>query len=66
MMTINPRENQNDYAIIKDSEFKHICDEFFGILWNKDSDIVVKNKAEILERMEKTLIFAKVINENLK
>ena len=66
MMTINPRENQNDYAIIKDSEFKHICDEFFGILWNKDSEIVVKNKAEILERMEKTLIFAKVINENLK
>ena len=58
MMTINPRENQNDYAIIKDSEFKHICDEFFGILWNKDSDIVVKNKAEILERMVKTLIFA--------
>ena len=66
IMSIDPIENHNNYAIIKDSEFKHICDEFFGILWNKDSDIVVKNKAEILERMEKTLIFAKVINENLK
>ena len=38
-MSINPIENHNNYAIIKDSEFKNICDEFFEILWNKDSEI---------------------------
>ena len=66
LMSINPRENHNDYAIIKDSEFKNICDEFFEIIWNKESDIVVSNKIEILERIEKILTCAKVINESLK
>ena len=66
IMSINPRKDHNDYAIIKDSEFKHICDEFFKILWNKQSEIVVSNKIEILERIEKILTCAKVINESLK
>ena len=66
MMTINPRENQNDYAIIKDSEFKNICDEFFEVLWNKDSEIVTSDKIDILQRIEKTLTCTKVINESLK
>ena len=66
LMSINPRENHNDYAIIKDSEFKNICDEFFEIIWNKESDIVVSNKIEILERIEKTLACTKIINESLK
>ena len=66
MIGINPRENYNDYAIIKDSEFKNICDEFFEILWNKDSEIVVSDKIDILERIEKTLACTKIINESLK
>ena len=66
MMSINPREDHNDYAIIKDNEFKNICDEFFEILWNKESEIVVNNKTEMLDRIEKTLTCTKIINENLK
>ena len=66
IMSINPRENHNNYAIIKDSEFKNICDEFFEILWNKDSEIVASDKIDILQRIEKTLTCTKVINESLK
>lgn len=66
MMSINPTENHNDYAILKNSEFKNICDKVFKILWNKEADILVSNKIEILERIEKTLTCTKIINENLK
>ncbi|WP_296647626.1 helix-turn-helix domain-containing protein [Romboutsia sp. 13368] len=66
MISINPRENHNDYAIIKDSEFKNICDEFFEILWNKDSEIVISDKIDMLDRIEKTLTCTKIINESLK
>ncbi|MBQ6631194.1 MAG: hypothetical protein IJH55_03570 [Romboutsia sp.] len=66
MISINPRENYNDYAIIKDSEFKNICDEFFEILWDKDSEIVASDKIDMLERIEKTLACTKIINESLK
>ena len=40
--------------------------KLFEIIWNKESDIVVSNKIEILERIEKILTCAKVINESLK
>ena len=66
IMSIDPRENHNNYAIIKDSEFKNICDEFFEVLWNKDSEIVTSDKIDILQRIEKTLTCTKVINESLK
>ena len=66
MMSIDPRKGHNDYAIIKDSEFKNICDEFFEILWYKESEIVINDKNEMLERIEKTLACTKIINESLK
>ena len=66
MMSIDPRKGHNDYAIIKDSEFKNICDEFFEILWYKESEIVINDKIEMLERIEKTLACTKIINESLK
>ena len=33
--------------LIKDSEFKNICDEFFEILWYKESEIVINDKIEM-------------------
>ena len=66
MMSISPRENYNNYAIIKDNEFKNICDEFFERLWNKKYDSVLNDKVDMLEKIEKTLICKKFINESLK
>ena len=65
MMSINPIENQNNYAIIKDNEFEKICDEFFEILWNEDNEIIESDKIDIIDRIEKTLMCTKIINENL-
>lgn len=66
IMSIRPRKDHNDYAIIKDSEFKSICDDFFETIWNIENDIVVNDKVEILERIDKTLTCTKIINTNLK
>ena len=66
MMSISPRENYNNYAIIKDNEFKNICDELFESLWNEKHDMVLNNKTDMLEKIEKTLICKKIINESLK
>ena len=55
MMSINPIENHNNYAIIKDKEFEKICDEFFEILWNEDNEIIESDKIDIIDRIRKNI-----------
>ena len=63
IMKINPQSRINDYAIIRDSEFKNICDIFFDSIW--ENEIVVDDKYDVLERMKKYLAYSKIINESL-
>ena len=62
LLKINPEKEINDYAIVRDSEFKHICDKFFDSIW--ENDIVVNDKEDVLERMKKYLAYSKIINES--
>ncbi len=54
----------SDYAIIKDSGFKNICDEFYKTIWENKNHIIVSDKEEILEMLEKDLTYASIINES--
>lgn len=56
-------DNISDYAIIKDKEFKAMCDEFYKTIWEDDRDIIVSDKEEILEILNKELTYASIINE---
>ncbi|MGL5694472.1 MAG: hypothetical protein ACRCXA_10365, partial [Peptostreptococcaceae bacterium] len=66
ILPTEPNCNVNDYAIIMDREFKEICDEFFDKIWTGRNDIVISDKHEILERLEKALVYSKIINGNYK
>ncbi|MGL4914298.1 MAG: helix-turn-helix domain-containing protein [Romboutsia sp.] len=58
----HPEKGINDYIIIKDNEFKNLCDELFEVLWNKREDIVVSDREDILERISKALAYTRIIN----
>lgn len=58
----HPLNNINDYIIIKDNEFKNLCDELFKVLWNDREDVVISDKEDIVERISKTLAYARIIN----
>ena len=62
LLKVNPEKEINDYSIVRDSEFKHICDKFFDSIW--ENDIVVNDKEDVLERMKKYLAYSKIINES--
>lgn len=64
MMNIDPKNGNHGYAIVRDNEFNNICDEFFDALWNSDRDIIVSDRNEIIERIDKTLACTKIINGN--
>lgn len=55
-------EGSNDYAIIKESEFKKACDKLFEETWNSESEKFISDKNEILDRISKTLIYARIIS----
>ena len=59
----NPMGGFNDYAVVKDVEFKKICDELFEKSWHKEKFISEKN--EILDRISKALIYTKIISEEI-
>ncbi|MGL6106044.1 helix-turn-helix domain-containing protein [Romboutsia sp.] len=60
----HPTNGVNDYFLIIENEFKKLCDELFEVLWEKRKDIVVNDREEILERISKTLAYARILNEN--
>lgn len=62
LVKTHPTNGTNDYVIIKDNEFKNLCDELFEVLWSKREDIVVSDREDILERISKTLAYTRIIN----
>ena len=66
LIPIHPENNKNDYAILNDHEFKNICDKFFDDVWENRKDIVIDDKEEILERLQKALVYSKIISGNFK
>ena len=40
-----------------------MCDEFYKTIWEDDRDIIVSDKEEILEILNKELTYASIINE---
>lgn len=61
----SPSEENNDYAIINDSNFENICEDLFDILWNEKEEMLVSCKEEILERISKVLTYTRIINGNI-
>lgn len=55
----------NGYSVIKDSEFKSLCDEFYKNLWEKEREIIISDKEEILEILEKELTYVSMLNDKL-
>ncbi|MGL5347737.1 MAG: hypothetical protein ACRDA3_10320 [Peptostreptococcaceae bacterium] len=62
----HPSKGINDYVLIKDPEFKRLCDELFDVLWDKRTDIVISDRDDILERISKTLAYARILNESFE
>ncbi|MGX4601053.1 hypothetical protein [Faecalimicrobium sp. JNUCC 81] len=60
---VHPTEDINDYAMIKNNEFGDICSNVFDRLWNERKDVVIEDKCEVIDRISKTRIYAKLINE---
>lgn len=54
----------NDYILIKDPQLKGLCDDLFDNLWERREDLVISNKEDILERISKTLAYARILNQN--
>ena len=57
-------DKTSDYVIIKDKEFKKMCDIFYKNIWEEDRDIIIDDKDEIIDILEKELTYVSIINEN--
>ena len=42
-----------------------MCDEFYKTVWEEPNDIIISDKDEILDILEKELTYASILNENL-
>jgi len=58
-------QTNHDYAIVRDKEFKDICDKFYKKIWEEPNDIIISDKDEILDILQKELTYASILNENL-
>ena len=63
LTTVNPEGEINDYLTIRDKQFGEICDELFDIMWNDRKDIVIDDRDDVLEKISKSRIYVKLINE---
>ena len=52
------------YLNLKDKEFKKMCDIFYKNIWEEDRDIIIDDKDEIIDILEKELTYVSIINEN--
>lgn len=62
IIKMNPMDGINDYATVKDIEFKKVCDELFDKLWNAKEEKLLNDKDDILEKISKALIYTKIIS----
>lgn len=60
---VHPTEEINDYVMIKNNQFGDICSGVFDKLWNDRKDVVIEEKDDVIDRISKTRIYAKLINE---
>ncbi|MEG2787612.1 MAG: hypothetical protein RR942_07310 [Romboutsia sp.] len=60
---VHPIKDINDYVLIKDNKFEEICSGLFETLWNERKDVVIEDKEYIVDRISKSRIYAKLINE---
>ena len=56
----HPNADINDYCLIKDNEFKSICDTLFVEIWEDKNSI--SDKEYIVERITQSLLYTKIIN----
>ncbi len=61
---MHPQTGKNNYSIICDNDFRSMCDSLFNKLWNDDSNIVLDNKEDILERISKSISYTRIISKN--
>lgn len=64
ILKMHPEENIYDYSIVRDNKFKIICDDFFDTIWTTDDEVLVCEKDYILEKIDKALMYAKIMNDN--
>ena len=65
LIQTNHDDGVSDYAFIKDKGFTNMCDEFYKTVWEEPNDIIISDKDEILDILEKELTYASILNENL-
>ena len=65
LIQTNHDDGVSDYAIVRDKEFKDICDKFYKKIWEEPNDIIISDKDEILDILQKELTYASILNENL-
>ena len=61
---VHPESGKNDYFIITDIEFKNMCTDLFDRLWNTETDVIITNKDEILDRISKSIRYTRLISES--
>lgn len=65
LIQTNHDDGVSDYALVRDKGFKDICDEFYKTIWEEPNDIIISDKDEILDILQKELTYASILNENL-
>ncbi len=65
LIQTNHDDGVSDYALVRDKGFKDICDEFYKTIWEEHNDIIISDKDEILDILQKELTYASILNENL-
>ena len=64
MLQTNSDSINGSFKIIKDNEFANLCDNYFDSIWDFGNDIIISDKDEILERINKAIIYSKIVNGN--
>ena len=62
LIKMSPGDEFSDYAVVKDFEFNKVCDGLFDKSWNTKTEKFISEKGEILDRISKALIYARIIS----
>lgn len=65
LIKMNSTDKSNDYAVVKDLEFKKVCNELFDKSWDKRSERFISEKNEILKKISKSLIYTRIISDEI-
>ena len=62
---VHPVSGINEYSILRDNKIKKMTDSLFDNLWNYGGDLILIDTDDILERISKSISYARIISENL-